>query len=144
MRLIDVEAIFLEARQINDSEVRAARGHSDFCQLLDLPGHTRLLCRVSEIEQSSRVAAVRSWLTQVVEASPDKLAGCEGKCVESFEFNIGRPRPPRRIKIVRANLKIGSALALVVAHRKEIFPARAHRRRGLAGEEWNGGIGLTK
>ena len=43
VRLINVETIFLEAVEIDDAEVGAARRHSDLAGRFQLLGHARLL-----------------------------------------------------------------------------------------------------
>ena len=73
-RLVDVEAVLLEAGEIDDAEVRAARGHADVAERFELRRHPRPRRLVGEIQQVRGVGVVRRRLAQVVEARPDELA----------------------------------------------------------------------
>src|SRR5262249_49093929 len=72
--LVDIEPVFLESAQVDDAEVRAARGHENLACVFELGGFPSLHCRVGKLERLLGVAAVRSRLTQVVKPCPDELA----------------------------------------------------------------------
>src|SRR5215472_14103551 len=143
-RLVNVEPVLLESREIDNPKIGTARGDLDFPEFLKLPLHFGFLRRVSEIQQIAGIGVVWSRFADVVEPGPDKFAGDEREFVLTFELGVGRRSPRRSVKVIGANLEIRPPLALVVVDGEEIFAARTDAGGGLAAEERLVWIGLAE
>ena len=118
VRLVDIEAVLGEAGEVNDAEIRAARGVV--------------------------AVAIRRRLAEIIEAGPDKLARDKWGSLLAGEFGVRRVRPSRGVKVVGTDLNIGAARALVVADGEEVFTAGADARGGFTAENRLVGIGRVE
>src|ERR1043166_4182039 len=141
--LVKVKANLLKPGKVQDAKIRAARGYVDLAGLVEFVLQTRFGLGIREFEHCPGVLIIRSWLPQIIEASPNKLTRHEGKLILAFEFSIGRHRPRRGAEIIRADLEIGAPTAFIIANGKEVFSTRADAGGSFTAKERLVGIGIA-
>ena len=134
-RLINVEAVFWEAGQINDAEIRTARGHFDFAQCFQFFCACALLCGVGKVQQIGRIGVVGRGFAEIIEARPHEFTSDERILVLTCKFLVWRLAQPGRIKVVGTDLKIGAASSLSLLTGKKYSPRELTRRSGFAAEK---------
>jgi hypothetical protein len=73
--LIDIEAILFKAGELDDPEIRAAGGHSDFSEFVQLFLQARLFDGVGKVQEVAGLAVVRRRFAEIIKAGPDTGAG---------------------------------------------------------------------
>src|SRR5690606_4954438 len=73
--------------------------------------------------------------TQVIKPRPNELTGYVGTSVQGLEFTVWRHRPFSRVQVIRADVKVGTPLELVVGDREEVLPTGAETRCGFSAEQ---------
>ena len=123
--LVKIKPVLPETGKVENAEIGTARRHRDFAGPEEFLLFGRSDLRSGEVRQAFFcVLIVRSWFTEVVNASLNELAKNEWVLVQGGELRIRHSSPWRRVQVVRTDLEICLTPTLIVRDREKVFATR--------------------